>query len=390
MSDPIADPAERHAFIVDDEAQVRAFVSNVLTLAHFTPHQFGSGSEVEAALKLWTPSIIILDLSLGDSDAVEVMRTLASARFTGDVLLISGHQEDTVREVQEIGEHRGLAMLPPLHKPFRIDELRARLAVVFDGAYRAASATKLDEALKNDWLELWYQPKIELRSRKVCGAEALIRLRHPSEGIVQPSQFLPRAGDPLYYPLTDFVVARALADWSVFAESHMTSRLAINVPASVLQRPDFVASVRKHLPRHANFPGLIVEITEDEAIRDPELAREIAVQLKLYDVHVSIDDFGSGYSSMERLQELPFAEIKLDRKFVHGCSTDTKKRDMCQAVMGLADRFDIVAVAEGVEREEDLEVLIDIGYPVAQGFLFARPMPSGDFIDLLASGAFGS
>jgi EAL domain-containing protein (putative c-di-GMP-specific phosphodiesterase class I)/CheY-like chemotaxis protein len=390
MSDTDHQPAERHAFVVDDEAQVRAFVSNVLTLAQFTPHQFGSGSEVEAALKEFTPSIIILDLSLGDSDAVEVMRTLAAAHFTGDVLLISGHQEDTLREVQEIGEHRGLAMLPPLHKPFRIDELRARLAVVFDGAYRQASSARLEEALRNDWLELWYQPKIELGSRKVCGAEALIRLRHPKKGMVQPSQFLPLPGDPLYYPLTDFVVMRSLADWSTFAQSKMTGRLAINVPASVLQRPDFVANVRKHLPKHPDFPGLIVEITEDEAIRDPDLAREIAVQLKLYDVHVSIDDFGSGYSSLERLNELPFAEIKLDRKFVHGCADDMKKRDMCQAVIGLADRFDIVAVAEGVEREEDLEVLIDIGYPVAQGFLFARPMPSGQFTDLLASGAFGS
>jgi EAL domain-containing protein (putative c-di-GMP-specific phosphodiesterase class I) len=221
----------------------------------------------------------------------------------------------------------------------------------------------------------------------VCGAEALIRLRHPTHGLISPAQFLPQPGDPLYHPLTDYVVRRSLIDWSTFAEHRMTNRLAINVPASVLQRPGFVANLREHLPTHPKFPGLIVEITEDEAISDPELAREIAVQLKLYDVHVSIDDFGAGYSSLERLNELPFAEIKLDRSFVHGCSSDVRKRETCQVVMDLANRFGIVAVAEGVETQEDLRVLIEIGYPVAQGFLFAKPMESRQFVELLTARA---
>jgi EAL domain-containing protein (putative c-di-GMP-specific phosphodiesterase class I)/CheY-like chemotaxis protein len=378
---------ERHAFVVDDEVQIRAFVSTVLASSHFTAHQFGTGSEVVAALVRWTPSLIILDLSLGDSDAVEVIRSLAAARFAGDVLLISGHHESTLRDVQEIGRRRGLAMLTPLHKPFRVDQLRARLAEVLERADGSANGIDLEQALNNKWLELWYQPKIDLATMLPCGAEALVRLRHPTQGMIQPSQFLPPAGDPLYHLLTDFVVRRALEDWSIFADRRMTSRLAVNVPASVLQRPGFVANVRAHLPQHPEFPGLIVEITEDEAISDPEMAREIAVQLKLYDVHVSIDDFGSGYSSLERLNELPFEEIKLDRSFVHGCSHDPGKRKMCQAVMDLALRFGITAVAEGVETQDDLKVLIEIGYPVGQGFFFAKPMHCDDFVKQLPSRA---
>lgn len=213
----------------------------------------------------------------------------------------------------------------------------------------------------------------------------MIRLRHPREGVVLPGQFLPAPGDPLYRPLTEYVVWQSLRDWAIFARNGMTQRLAINVPASILQRPEFVSNLRRQLPDHPKFPGLIVEITEDEAIRDPELAREIAVQLKLYNVFVSIDDFGSGYSSLARLKELPFVEIKLDRSFVQGCATDHRKRGMCEAVVELARRFHITAVAEGVETEEDLKVLIDIGCDVAQGFLFARPMPSHEFIDLIVS-----
>src|SRR5665213_945535 len=278
-------------------------------------------------------------------------------------------------------------MLPPLTKPFRVEALRARIGGVRPVPPREPKTVSLETALKNDWLELWYQPKIDLRSMLVCGAEALVRLRHPAEGILTPDRFLPRPGDPLYHPLTDYVVRRTLFDWTVFADHRMTNRLAINVPASVLQRPGFVANLRQHLPNHPKFPGLIVEITEDEAISDPELAREIAVQLKLYNVHVSIDDFGSGYSTLGRLSELPFAEIKLDRSFVQGCSSDVHKRQMCQAVIDLARRFDITAVAEGVETLADLQVLIGIGYRVVQGFLFARPMPSGDFANLVISRA---
>ncbi len=376
-----------HAFVVDDEAQVRGMVSNVLTACGYIAHQLASGIEVEAALIQWPPSLIVLDLALGNSDAVEVIRTLAATRYAGDLLLISGRDEATLSEVNRIGEHRGLNMLPPLTKPFRVEALRERIGGVRPVLRREPKTVSLETALKNDWLELWYQPKIDLRSMLVCGAEALVRLRHPAEGILTPDRFLPRPGDPLYHPLTDYVVRRTLFDWTVFADHRMTNRLAINVPASVLQRPGFVANLRQHLPNHPKFPGLIVEITEDEAISDPELAREIAVQLKLYDVYVSIDDFGAGHSSLERLGELPFAEIKLDRSYVHGCSSDPKRREMCRVVKDLAQRYNITAVAEGVEEKDDLRVLVELGYDVAQGFLFAKPMPSGDFVGLLASRA---
>lgn len=382
---------ERHAFIIDDEPQVRAFVSKALVGVGFVPHEFSRMPEVERALTLFKPEVVILDLSLGETDAVEIIRSLAASQFGGSVLLVSGHGEATLDQVRKIGEQRGLVMLPPLCKPFRLPELKSRLAKVTEPALALAGGAALDAALANNWLELWYQPKIDLKSMRVCGAEALIRLRHPGDGLIQPFAFLPPPGDPLYGPLTDFIVRRSLADWSSFAawpstgHAWTTKRLAINVPVSILQSTEFVGNVRRHLPAHPQFPGLIVEITEDEATTDPELAREIAVQLKLYNVHVSIDDFGTGHSSLARLEELPFAELKLDRSFVDGCSTDVNKRSTCRAVVDLAHQFGMVAVAEGVETADDLQILIGMGYDVAQGFYFAKPMDSGEFAKLLTS-----
>jgi EAL domain-containing protein (putative c-di-GMP-specific phosphodiesterase class I)/ActR/RegA family two-component response regulator len=378
---------ERHAFIVDDEPQVLTFITNVLGPSKFIPHQFTSAKEIAGALGHWTPDIIVLDLSLGDSDAIEVIRKLSDVGYKGYVLLISGRDQRTLDEVQQIAKGRGLTTLPSLRKPFRVEELRARLDSMNLEGIQSTPGHYLKEALKNNWLELWYQPKIDLRSMLMCGAEGLIRLRHPEQGMLAPGQFLPPAGDSLYRPLSDYVVQRSLADWVQFARKGMFERLAVNVPASVLEKSDFVENVRARLPQHPNFPGLIVEITEDEAIGNPDLAREIAVQLKLYDVHVSIDDFGTGFSSIARLDELPFSEIKLDRQYVHGCSSDTSKREMCKAVADLATRFKIPAVAEGVETTDDLRVLKELGYPLAQGYLFAKPMSGNDFVNVLRSRA---
>ena len=389
MASPLGlrrEPDGPHAFVLDDEPRVRTFVASVLAHTGFISHEFGRVREIEAALTQHRPEVIILDLSLGESDAVEAMRSLAAARFGGKVLLISGHDPATLEEVQKIGERHGLALLPYLHKPFRFEELRERLVLAI-ASTQTGSAADLETALRNNWLELWYQPKIDLQSMLVCGAEALIRLRHPEHGILQPSAFLPPPGDPLYRPLTDFVIRRALMDWPAFAAEGITNRLAVNVPASILQSPDFVANVRAHLPTHAKFPGLIVEITESEAIADPELAREAAIQLKLYNVHVAIDDFGAGYSSLSRLNELPFIELKLDRKFVAGCASDDAKRSMCRSVIDLAHRFKIVAVAEGVEVAADLKALVGMGCDVAQGFFFAKPMEKNDFLKTLLARA---
>lgn len=384
-----SDRTERHAFVVDDEPQVRAFVGRMLGIAGFVAHEFGRLRDVEAALTLRRPDVILLDLSLGGADAIEVMRSLAVARFAGHVLLVSGHGAGTLEDVRRIGERRGLRMAPPLSKPFRLADLRLRLAdVVASG--RETAGGPFEAALQNNHLELWYQPKIDLATMAVAGAEALIRCRHPEHGILPPARFLPPAGDPLYRPLTDFVVRRSLADWSSFAalpaiaRRWTGARLAINVPASILQGADFVAGVRRHLPDHPDFRGLIVEITEDEAIRDPETAREVAVQLQLYGIHVSIDDFGAGHSSLGRLDELPFAELKLDRVFVDGCAHDADKRAMCRSVVELAHRFAMTAVAEGVETRDDLRVLTELGFDVGQGYLFARPMPAADFARYLA------
>ena len=375
----------RHGFVVDDDADIRSIIAQSMAAVGMVAHEIADRAQLEQALARCSPAIVTLDLSLGDFDAVQVLRTLGEMRYGGQILLISGHQARVLEGVRGVGENHGLSMLEPLTKPFRRSALRDRLQQCGSARATRSNATALEDALQHGWLDVWYQPKIDLRTQTLGGAEALVRLNHPTEGLLSPAIFLPPPGDPLYVQLTEFVVRRVLDDWAGLAQAGLNHRLAINVPASVLQQASFVRHLRRHLPTAAAFPGLIVEITEDEAISDPALAREIAVQLQLYNMVIAIDDFGAGFSGISRLGQLPFEELKLDQSFVQGCASHADKRQMCADALQLADRSGMSVVAEGVENGDDLRVLVELGFHLAQGYYFAKPMPCAAFKSFIAA-----
>ncbi len=392
---PPAQPDRPHrlAFVVDDEPRVRAIVCKILASLGFATREFVAPLPLIDEIKKVPPDLIVLDLALGQSDAVEVMRLLEGATYQGKVLLISGRGYAALSEIHRIGAQHGLLMAPPVQKPFRPADIARSLAVEVRSTPAKSPAQPKDgksiridpaEALRKNWLQLWYQAKIDLRSMSVCGAEALLRAKHPELGLVDPRDFLPEArGSAIYQPLTKFVVQQAQAHWDIFAEAGQPLKLSINVPLATLQSPTFVELIRASLPRRPNYPGMIVEVTEGEVLLDPIGIREIATQLKLYNVTVSIDDFGSQNSSLARLRDLPCVELKLDRGYVTGCATDSAKQSVCAAAIELAHGFGLTVCAKGVENVEDLRTLMDLGCHTAQGFLFAEPMGSARFLAML-------
>lgn len=381
-----ASSAECIVYILDDDPVVCKIIRQMLARARSSVLEFTRVEELELALTLASPDLILLDLTLGECDAVEVIRRLANVHFGGAIMLMSGtHNPGVLAQVEKIGKLHGMTMLPFLQKPFDLEQIKSRLACVTISRPVSKSGSDFEEALRNNWLELWYQPKIDLKSRLVCGAEALIRLRHPERGILPPQTFLPPPDHELRQPLADFVIRRALADWVFFAENNITTKLSINMPISIFETQAFVRKLRRYLPKHKKFPGLIIELTEDEVIRDTDFAREVATQLKLYNVGIAIDDFGKGHSTLERLQELPFCELKIDQRHIHGCSSNRKKYLLCQSIIALAHRMNITVVAEGVETVADLRCLQEMKCDIAQGFLFAQPMEKEEYMKVLLS-----
>ncbi len=248
----------------------------------------------------------------------------------------------------------------------------------------------LAEVLRRGWLDLWYQPKIEFKTMRLAGAEALVRARHPTRGVLGPGVFLPGASEGDMLALTEHVIITALRDWEACADHGMSLKLAVNVPVSALVNLPIATIVREERPKAENWPGLILEVTEDEIIRDLKLANDIAGELQEAHCTLALDDFGAGYSSLARVRQLPFSELKIDRAYVTNCHSDRVNGGLCEVFVELAKRFRLKTVAEGVETTHESHKLQAIGCDVGQGYLFAKPMPRGQLIGLLRKRLVGT
>jgi EAL domain-containing protein (putative c-di-GMP-specific phosphodiesterase class I) len=242
----------------------------------------------------------------------------------------------------------------------------------------------LGDVLRRDWFELWYQPKIDLRGKHLVGAEGLVRARRPDGGLISPGQFLPGAREDDMLALTERVICTALRDFEDYAACGAVLKLSVNVPVSAFVKLPIAQMLREQRPAAPNWPGLILEVTEDEVVHDLKIANEIADELRALDCSLALDDFGAGYSSLARLRQLPFSELKIDRSYVANCHVDRVNAGLCETIVELAKRFSLKTVAEGIETPHESHKLQGIGCDIGQGYLFAKPMAKETFIGLLS------
>src|SRR6478736_7651948 len=271
-----------------------------------------------------------------------------------------------------------------------LDGLRNIFAPTFVPYADPKATIPLGAVLKNEWFELWYQPKIELKTLRLVGAGALARASHPTRGIVPPAMFLPGAGSDSMHALTERVILTALGDWEDFAECGVPIKLSVNVPVSALVDLPIPQMLREARPSSENWPGLTLEVTEDQIIHDLQLAKELADALRELKCDLAVDDFGAGYSSFARLTQLPFSELKIDRAYVANCNRDQFNAGLCETIVELGRRFNLRTVAEGIETTHESHKLQSIGCQVGQGYLFAKPMPKSQLVGILRRRMGGS
>lgn len=252
------------------------------------------------------------------------------------------------------------------------------------GSEATAGPVTLRDLLRRGQLELWYQPKIELKTKRLVGAEGLVRGRRPDGSVIAPAAFLPGANEADMLALTELVILAALRDFEDCAVKGASVKFSVNVPVSALVKLPIVRMLREYRPPAPNWPGLILEVTEDDMLDDLKLANEVAGELRGLNCTLSLDDFGAGYSSLARLRQLPFSELKIDRSYVSNCHEDKVNAGLCETIVKLAQRFELNAVAEGIEKSEESETLQAIGCDIGQGYLFAKPMPKSAFLKAIS------
>ena len=255
-------------------------------------------------------------------------------------------------------------------------------------AERLTLENRLRQALERNEFVLHYQPKVELETRRIVGAEALIRWQSPELGLVPPGQFIPLMEETgLILEVGEWALGKAIADHSRWLEQGLRApRLAVNVSAIQLRREDFVAGVSRALGRGATPPGIDLEITESLVM--DEIERNIQKLKEIHDlgVDIAIDDFGTGYSSLGYLAKLPVQSLKIDRSFIITMLNDPDTLTLVRTMISLAQSLRLKVVAEGVDSEEQARFLRLLRCDQMQGYLFSRPLPFDDMTALLRLG----
>ena len=247
--------------------------------------------------------------------------------------------------------------------------------------------SELRRALDAGDIVAHYQPKVEVSSGRVVGAEALVRWDHPERGIVLPSQFLPvvqKAG--LMSALTSLVLHRAAAEAATWSREGLDLGIAVNVDVDALLDPAFPRRVAEVLEETSLRPELLtIELTETTLMADPVRAGRVARELSALGVRLSIDDFGTGYSSLGYLTALPLAELKIDRSFVGRMTESPMDMAIVRTILDLGSNLELAVVAEGIESTETREMLEQLGCTLAQGYEFGSPMSAGRLTAFLRS-----
>ncbi|MDP3223016.1 MAG: EAL domain-containing response regulator [Rubrivivax sp.] len=395
-AEPAASPSEDSAtqrqpglLLVDDDPFMLGMQSRMLRSMGYS--KIGTAASADAALALVLAGraavdVVVCDLNMPDVDGIEFLRRLGDSGFAGNVILLSGEGPRIIHAVQKLLAGRPLRILGALEKPAG----RAALRALLDRWHPVAPAQATDEArvpactadelhaaqLGEQWV-LHYQPKVDLQTGALTGTEALLRWNHPVHGLVYPDRFIGLAEDcGAIDALTDWVLGAALAQLSRWHQQGLLIHMAVNVSMENLRSPGFARKVGA-LVRHSCLSpqDLTLELTESRVMALAPEPLETLVRLRMQRFGLSIDDFGTGHSSLAQLRDVPFTELKVDRGFVHGARQSPLIRPMLEGSIGMAQRLGLQTVAEGVETEDDWALLRELGCDIAQGYFIGRPMP---------------
>ena len=376
----------RILILEDDSFQRAVAVRMFRSLGCHEVFEAADGSQALALLQqVGAVDIAVCDLQMEGVDGLAFLRRAGQSGQIGAVLLSSALSADLRRAAQQVIALLGLQLLGDVGKPLPAKELQALLdkyrgscirATSPDAVVQPACEDEVRQALALQQLQAWYQPKFNLRSGEVCGVEVLCRWMHPSKGVLPPALFIPvleRCGlmDELLFAQLD----QALSLQEQARIQGYPLNMAFNLQTSQLANSQLTYTLKGILARHAT-PGsrLTFELTENGLLQAPAASLENLVRLRMMGCRLSLDDFGAGFSSLQRLCQLPFNEIKLDGEFVRNLEHEPRCAAVIASTLALGNSLGMAVVVEGIETLDQLQRLLAMGCVEGQGYWFARPM----------------
>ena len=370
--------------IVDDDSFQRSIVTKVLNLLGVT--QVASAADGHAAeLRLaegW--DLLILDLNMPGMDGIEFLNVLADHALNPGLIFFSGEDLRLLEVAEDLARDLGVRVIGSISKPIdrsKIEALLDRVELKTAPQAKSFTQSELSEAEIRDGLaagaiRLVYQPKVDAVSLDMVGVEALLRWETPEGELLGPGAVVPvaeRTG--LMFELTQAIFASAMVQLSQWCQEGYRWKVSCNFSVSDLTESSIVRVLEGAL-KASGAPAelVILEVTESKLPEDVSRVMSSLTRMRLKGCGISIDDFGTGFSSMEQLRRFPFTELKIDRAFVNGAHDKPSAKAIFESSVDLARRLGISSVAEGVEDETDLTLCRSLGVDLIQGFYIAKPM----------------
>lgn len=374
-------PRSKSCLVIDGSGHVLELFSAVLSPLRV---DFVVSQDVDEAIDLiphFAPSLIFLAVRLKGGDAFDVMNALQRMRYRGGVQLMSGRHKEHLASAFKIGEQMGLRMLTPLEKPFRPGQIRN---IIREERLVAETLSIVSipfrEASESGWIEVWYQPQIDMRNRTVYGAEALVRARHPVHGPTAAGAFLADASAADIVALTCTVVRDACGFWSTLREQGLNLSISVNADLETLQAPAVRRALDESLPKHPDFPGLCFEVDAADLFKDLKLAERLSAQLRIYKASIVVANMTPREGDMLRLLADDLKQVKLSHALAQRVDKENLSWRFFRDLQDYADRSGCRLCADGVEIQKQADILLGDGVSCAQGVLFAPSLDKTEFM----------
>ncbi|MFZ6849254.1 response regulator [Undibacterium sp. RuRC25W] len=386
------DHSDLHVLVLEDDP-------NHIEIANIALRQLGvtrimscmDGNQALTMIRTYNPDLLLCDLHLHGMDGITFLRLVAEHGYAGSVILVSSVDHNLLKAAESLVKAYGLHLLAAIKKPLLPDVLQLALAHQRHSQPERVQYKKeamltlaeLQQGIADDCIEVYYQPKVSVFNKQVVGAECLARWRHHERGIIGPGSFVPvMEAHGMIDVLTHEILKKGSTQLGQWLREGHHFKLSVNLSMDDLDQLDLPEEFERIVCNAGVAPNQItLELTESRLMENLTVSLEILTRLRLKGFGLSIDDFGTGFSTMENLKQLPVTELKVDRAFVNGATKDEAARAILGSSIQLGKIFRLNLVAEGVEKQQDWDLIASSGCDEVQGYFIARPMTAQEFID---------